>query len=160
MKKIVILILFIPFLFGCSQKENKFYPEIYEQEMNGIFWKIVESQNCSEELRLYFSKDEISVYFLGIDDIFVKDENNIEIPLSNFFGSIYETMSDSVQKLLVSMEEMEEYKNDEVTFYKKDKLILVKFNTKDGNHDIYMASVNCLEILRNMINKNLTSGRD
>ncbi len=151
MKKIVIILLLLPIFFGCSKKEEKQYPEIYEQQMNGESWKVTETHSCDEELQLYFSKDSISVYFLCIDDISLKDEYDNYIPLKYYFGNIYETMDDSIKKLIEDMEIEEEFKNGEAQFYKKENLILLKMDTLDGNQDVYFLPERYKETIKKII---------
>lgn len=156
MKKMVILIILIPFLFGCSKKEEKQYPEIYEQQMNGESWKVTETHNCDKNLQLYFSKDNSNVYFLCINEVFIKkeateEEETEEISLKNYFGTIYENMDESIKKLVDDMELIETYKDGEVQFYKKENLILVKMNSLDGNRDVYFLPERYKETIKRII---------
>lgn len=156
MKKMVILIILIPFLFGCTKKENLTHPEVYEQEMNGNKWVVRENLDCDENLQLYFSKDSSNVYFLCINEVFIKkeateEEEAEEISLKNYFGNIYENMDESIKKLVDDMELIETYKDGEVQFYKKENLILVKMNSLDGNRDVYFLPERYMETVKKII---------
>ena len=140
MKKILLIIvcLFI-LLTGCSRQEKNEI-EIFDDSLR---LELVKSIGCSNKVFEYYQKNghDRVVYFVCLDEIYVKRENTKQITLKYHFDNINQSFDTSIEQIIEQMDFVDVYYDGGSKIYRKDDYKILVCNTLDGNRDIYFGDI-------------------
>lgn len=143
MKKIILFTCIIILLTGCSKKESQEPPK---EEKPKIDYRIdtIERENCENEVKEYYSKDDQTVYLVCLDEVTLL-ENNMTLKETLERGKKIDEFASDLSSLLTIHASLLDggtsiYRDTGGTIYTKNGLTLIKCNKTDGRKDIYIGT--------------------
>ena len=143
MKKAIIILGLIILSTGCGKKEEKTIPE---ENKPKIDYKIdtIETVNCENEVKEYYTKDDQTVYLVCLDEITLLDYNQTLKEYLDNGNSLSET-ADKISDLLTIHASLIEdgtsvYRDTGQIIHTKNGLTLIKCNKSESPKDIYIGT--------------------
>ena len=140
MKKILFTILCLFIITGCSNREldeNKIPDDT-------LMLELVKITGCKNQATEYYQKigQERKVYFVCLNEIYIKKENTKQITLEYHFDNVNQSFDASIDQLINQMEMVDVYKDGGTKMYRGNNYRMLVCNTIDGNKDIYIGDIN------------------
>lgn len=123
---------------------DKFDIEYYKED-NGITntyindYKLELNINDNNvKVNKYYSKNNIDVYLVGLDDISLIRESSV-ISLKYHFQNVNQTFEKSIDDIISVLNLVSTLRDGGTKIYKNDDITLIKCNTTNGNKDVYIG---------------------
>lgn len=112
-----------------------------ENEAADIKLNVIELQNCNLKLNEYYKNNDRVIYTTCLDEVYVIRKNSDAVmTLKYYLEKAYQTVNDSINKLVSDMEVISMLKDGGTKIYKKDNYTIILCNTIDGNKDVYIGN--------------------
>lgn len=137
MKKILFIIVCLLIITGCNNQkleENKIPDDT-------LILETVKTVGCKNQVTEYYQKtgQDRKVYFVCLDEIYIKKENTKKITLKYHFDNINQSFDASIEQLINQMELVGTYYDGGSKMYQKDNYRILICNTLDKNKDVYFG---------------------
>ena len=142
MKKI-LGILYIGILLlgvtGCD--EHTFLEKDLIDDNNHLKLELVKTIGCTDLVTEYYQKQEQErkVYFVCLDEIYIKRENTKQITLEYHFDNVNQSFDASVEQLINQMEVVDFYKDGGTVLYQRDDYRMLVCKKEGGPKDVYFG---------------------
>lgn len=131
-----------------EQKIKKHYSYLkstkvnYESSYKYNEFTLKENDNCQDEVKEYYKKQNQTIYLVCADDFYIKDliNNGEELTLKEYLETSSQTLDNSIKKVTDELDKAEIYKDGGTTVYKNNDISLIQCNTIEGNRDIYIGN--------------------
>ena len=140
MKKILFIVICLLMITGCSEQKL----EETKTPNDTLILELVKTPGCKNQVTKNYQKtgQERKVYFVCLDEIYVKTENSKQVTLEYRFDIVNQSFDASIEQLINQMEMVDVYKDGGSKMYKKDNYRMLVCNTIDGNKDVYFGDMN------------------
>lgn len=119
-------------------KESKI--QLIDMSINDYKFGLLKNNDCVNP-KLYYQENDIKVYLLCFDDIYlIKDDYRMS--LKYYFQNVNQTFEKSIDDIVKNLNLYSIFKDGGTKIYKNDNLTIIKCNTIDGNKDIYIGNNN------------------
>ena len=140
MKKILFIVICLLMITGCSKQEleeNKIPDDT-------LMLELIKTTGCKNQATEYYQKtgQERKVYFVCLDEIYIKKENTKQITLEYHFDNVNQSFDASIDQLMNQMEMVDVYKDGGTKMYQRNNYRMLVCNTTDGNKDVYFGDMN------------------
>lgn len=140
MKKILIIVICLLIITGCSKQEleeNKIPDDT-------LMLELIKTTGCKNQATEYYQKkgQDRKVYFVCLDEIYIKKENTKQITLEYHFDNVNQSFDASIDQLINQMEMVDVYKDGGTKMYRGNNYRMLVCNTIDGNKDVYFGDMN------------------
>ena len=137
MKKILFVVICLLLITGCSEQklEDNKTPD------DTLMLELVKTVGCKNQVTEYYQKtgQERNVYFVCLDEIYVKTENSKQVTLEYRFDNVNQSFDASIEQLINQMELIGTFYDGGSKMYKKDNYRMLVCNTLDENKDVYFG---------------------
>ena len=140
MKKILIIVICLLIITGCSKQEL----EETKAPNDTLILELVKTLGCKNQVTKNYQKtgQERKVYFVCLDEIYVKTENSKQVTLEYRFDNVNQSFDASIDQLINQMEMVDVYKDGGTKMYQGNNYRMLVCNTIDGNKDVYFGDMN------------------
>ena len=139
MKKILLILVCLLMITGCSEKE------LNESETSDDILKLelVKTTGCKNQVTEYYQKtgQDRKVYFVCLDEIYIKMENAKQLTLEYHFDNINQSFDASVEQLMNQMEMIAAYKDGGTMLYQRDDYRMLVCKKEGGTRNVYFGDM-------------------
>jgi len=139
MKKFLFIFIGLLMITGCREHEL----EENNAPDDTLILELVKTENCKNQVTEYYQKigQERKVYFVCLDEIYIKKENTKQITLEYHFDNVNQSFDASIDQLINQMEMVDVYKDGGTKMYQGNNYRMLVCNTIDGNKDVYFGDL-------------------
>lgn len=137
MKKILFIVICLLMITGCSEQKL----EETKTPNDTLILELVKTPGCKNQVTKNYQKtdQERKVYFVCLDEIYVKTENSKQVTLEYRFDNVNQSFDASIEQLINQMELIGTFYDGGSKMYKKDNYRMLVCNTLDENKDVYFG---------------------
>jgi len=124
-------------LTGCNNQDLS-DDEVQEED---IYFELepIKTIGCTNQIREYYQSQDRKVYFVCLEEIYVKISGSKDITLKDNFDSVKQSFDDSIDELVEQMDLVNVYYDGGTKLYSKDNYRILECKTLDGNKDVYFG---------------------
>ena len=139
MKKILFIVICLLIITGCGKQEL----EETKTPNDTLILELVKTPGCKNQVTKNYQKtgQERKVYFVCLDEIYVKTENSKQVTLEYRFDNVNQSFDASIDQLINQMEMVDVYKDGGTKMYQGNNYRMLVCNTIDGNKDVYFGDL-------------------
>ena len=140
MKKLLFIVICLLMITGCSEQEL----EENKTPDDTLILELHKTTGCKNQVKEYYQKtgQERKVYFVCLDEIYIKTENSKKTTLEYRFDNVNQSFDASIDQLINQMEMVDVYKDGGTKMYQGNNYRMLVCNTIDGNKDVYFGDMN------------------
>ena len=139
MKKILFVVICLLLITGCSEQklEDNKTPD------DTLMLELVKTVGCKNQVTEYYQKtgQERNVYFVCLDEIYVKTENSKQVTLEYRFDNVNQSFDASIDQLINQMEMVAAYKDGGTALYQRDGYRMLVCKKEGGLRDVYFGDI-------------------
>ena len=121
-------------------KQSKFtcpIDKVYELNKN-IHLSINKTENCTNQIKEYYTYQDRTIYFVCLDEINVISKNT-KMSLKYHLENVYQSFDDSIEEIVKDIENIDYLKDGGTKIYHHPEYTIIVCNTLYGNKDIYFG---------------------
>ena len=108
-----------------------------------LMLELVKTVGCKNQVTEYYQKigQERKVYFVCLDEIYIKTENSKQTTLEFRFDNVNQSFDASIEQLINQMEMVAAYKDGGTVLYQKDGYRMLVCKKEGGPRDVYFGDI-------------------
>jgi len=140
MKKIISIIITILLLSGCNKRNLPEEGIIENNNQKDFNLYLTPKVNCNNQVTEYLTIENRKVYFVCIDEIYLKREDTKDMTLKYHLQNVYQAFDDSIKEIVSDIDDIYYLKDGGTKIYKHNEYTIIVCNTLDGNRDVYFGN--------------------
>lgn len=139
MKKILFIAICLFIVTGCSNQELEGNNILDDT----LMLELVKTAGCNNQVTEYYQKtgQDRKVYFVCLDEIYIKRDNTKQITLEYHFDNVNQSFDASIEQLINQMEMVDAYKDGGTVLYQGNGYRMLVCKKEGGPRDVYFGDI-------------------